>query len=93
MLLRDKALKFFELRTELGKELYEANPKSENLKNGLAISYYKLGGIYTTKGEKEKAHDNLKHAVAIWEKLFDANKLPKYKEYIESVNKMRCITK
>ncbi|MCK5719000.1 MAG: tetratricopeptide repeat protein [Thiomargarita sp.] len=35
----DKALEFFELRMQLGKELYESNPKSESFKNGLAISY------------------------------------------------------
>jgi tetratricopeptide (TPR) repeat protein len=44
-----KALQFFEQRDRLSKELYEANPHSESLKNGLAISYSRLGDINSSR--------------------------------------------
>jgi len=41
----EKSLEYFEERNRLGKELYASNPKSESLKNGLAISYCQIGMI------------------------------------------------
>ena len=46
----EKALDFFQKFAQLGLELFEANPKSESLKNGLAISYEKLGDIHQGHG-------------------------------------------
>jgi tetratricopeptide (TPR) repeat protein len=40
---------------QLVKELYEANPHSESLKNGLAISTKRLGDIYQQQGDFKKA--------------------------------------
>ena len=51
----EQALAFFELYNNLGKELYESNPKSESLKNGLAISYSKLGVVHQALGDVDKA--------------------------------------
>jgi len=53
----DRASEFFELFTGLMKELYESNPKSVQLKNGLAISYYKLGGIYQDKQQAQAMYN------------------------------------
>ncbi|MCL6590094.1 MAG: hypothetical protein K6U80_09100 [Firmicutes bacterium] len=47
-----QALQFVELDTNLTKELYEANSKNVQLKHGLAVSYYKLAGIYMKKNQK-----------------------------------------
>lgn len=41
-----KALSFFEKYRQLREALYEANPDHANVKNGLAISYFKLGEFY-----------------------------------------------
>ena len=51
----EEALKYFENVNQLSKELYEANPRSESLKNGLAISYSKLGAIHQAMGHMEEA--------------------------------------
>ena len=54
----EKALDFFQKRYQpRTRELFEANPKSEALKNGLAISYSKLGDIHQDMGDMEKALD------------------------------------
>ena len=38
-------------------ELYQSNPQSENLKSGLAISYYKLAETYEQLNNLEKAYE------------------------------------
>jgi len=43
----DQALEFFEDEIDLFKELYEAYPNNVSFKNGLAISYSKLGATHT----------------------------------------------
>ena len=48
----EKALEFFESYYALRKELYESYPTNVGFKNGLAISYYKLGAFY-----KDQQHD------------------------------------
>ncbi len=69
----DKALQFFNLRTQFGKELYKANPKSENLKNGLAVSYSKLGEIYQSLGDLEKALQFFNLYNQLSKELYEAN--------------------
>ncbi|MEI6142948.1 MAG: NB-ARC domain-containing protein [Mariniphaga sp.] len=69
----DKALEFFNLETDLFKELYEANPKSEKLKNGLAISYCKLGEIYLSLGNLDKALEYFNDYNRIEKELYEAN--------------------
>ena len=46
----EEALKYFENIFRLGKELYEANPRNESLKNGLAISYSEIRGYPSVDG-------------------------------------------
>ncbi len=46
---------YFVKETDLFEELYRDNPKSESLKNGLAISYSKLGDIYQAQGKIDTA--------------------------------------
>jgi hypothetical protein len=50
----EKALEYFEIRNQLGKELYAAYPTNVSFKNGLAISYSKLGDFYKNS-DKQKA--------------------------------------
>ncbi|EDN65364.1 hypothetical protein BGP_6231 [Beggiatoa sp. PS] len=67
------------------KELYESNPKNVTIKNGLAISYYKLGGIYQ---DKQQAQAMYNQAIALWQELYDLTKLETYKGYIETVKQL-----
>ena len=69
----DKALVFFNLYNNLKKELYEANPKSENIKNGLAISYSKLGDIYQSLGDFDKALVYFNLYNELTKELYEAN--------------------
>jgi len=69
----DKALQFFKLENDLFKELYEANPKSENIKNGLAISYEKLGDIYQSLGDFDKALVFFNLRTQLGKELYEAN--------------------
>ena len=46
----NEALNCFEKRLIIGKELYEANPRSVSLLEGLGISHYKLAVIYKANG-------------------------------------------
>ncbi len=66
-------MQFFNLRTQLGKELYEANPKSENLKNGLAISYSKLGGIFLILNNETEAKKNFENCKNFFEQSVKEN--------------------
>jgi len=69
----DKALEFFELRMQLGKALYESNPKNEHLKNGLAISYHRLGSITETQGKLDDALKHYKKYKDLMLELFNDN--------------------
>jgi tetratricopeptide (TPR) repeat protein len=80
----DQALKFFELEIALSKELYEANPKSVKLKYGLAVSYYKLAGIYD-KENKREAKEYYKKALVLLEELYSQIGINSYKEMAEDV--------
>ncbi|MEM9195447.1 MAG: peroxidase family protein, partial [Myxococcota bacterium] len=51
----DKALTYYEQRSQLGEELYAAYPNNVSFKNGLAISYSKLGETHSALGSLDKA--------------------------------------
>ncbi|NHQ60871.1 AAA family ATPase [Chlorobium sp. BLA1] len=51
----NKALTFFEQNAQLNKELYEEYPQNVSFKNGLAISYEKLGVTHSALGNLDKA--------------------------------------
>ena len=61
------------METDLFKELYDANPKSESLKNGLAISYEKLGDIHQDLGEVDKALEFFELRTKLAKELYEAN--------------------
>ena len=61
------------IRAQLGQELYEANPHSESLKNGLAISYSKLGDIYQAQGKFEQALQYFEKETDLFQELYEAN--------------------
>ena len=69
----EEALKYFEKRSVLGKELYETNPRSESLKNGLAISYSKLGEIHQSMGHMEEALKYFENDLELTKELYEAN--------------------
>ncbi|MEN0051932.1 MAG: hypothetical protein AAF806_33005, partial [Bacteroidota bacterium] len=71
-------LVYFQDRSRLGKELYEANPKSEKLKNGLAISYGKLGDLYVELGNMDKVLEYVQKTITIFKELYESN--PKNEE-------------
>jgi hypothetical protein len=48
-------LEHFEKEIDLFKELYESQPNNVGFKNGLAISYEKLGSTYIVLGNWKKA--------------------------------------
>ena len=69
----EQALEFFLKDLQLTEELFKANPKSESLKNGLAISYEKLGSIYQAQGNFEQALEFFLKRAHLGEELFKAN--------------------
>jgi ribosomal protein L20 len=69
----DKALEFFEMDIKLSKELYQANPKSERMKNGLAISYEKLGEIHQALGQLDQAREFFEMYNKLTKELYQAN--------------------
>ena len=58
---------------ELMKELSESNPKSEALKNGLAISYEKLGSIHQALGQLDKALEFFELRMQLGKELSESN--------------------
>ncbi len=79
----DKALRFFEERSKLGKELYESQPNNVGFKNGLAISYVKLGFWYSEKDTK-KALGYFEQAKQLFQELYE--NFPAYKEFKDKYN-------
>jgi tetratricopeptide (TPR) repeat protein len=69
----EKATKFYNLESTLFLELYEANPQSEQLKNGLAISYGKLGSIHQSMGHMEQALKYFEKRSILGQELYEAN--------------------
>ena len=70
-----EALKYFDDEVRLFKELYEANPRSETLKNGLAISYEKLGSIHQSMGHRKEALQYFEQRTVLGKELYEANPL------------------
>ncbi|MFN0202857.1 MAG: hypothetical protein ACKVTZ_15145, partial [Bacteroidia bacterium] len=57
-------------RSRLGKELYEAYPANVSFKNGLAVSYAKLGVFCRDNlKEKDKARAYFQQAEGLWQAL------------------------
>ncbi len=67
-----KALEFFELRSELGKQLYESYPSNVSFKNGLAISYEKLGETHSSLGNLQKALEFFEDETVLFEQLYES---------------------
>ena len=53
-------------------ELYEAFPQNVNFKNGLAISYEKLGSTYTALGQLDSALIYFKDETDLFIELYEA---------------------
>jgi len=68
----EQALRFFEERSKLGKELYDAYPTNVSFKNGLAISYEKLGDTHTALGNLEQALRFFEDETDLFKELYDA---------------------
>ncbi len=84
----DKALQYFELRAQLGRELYEANPKSVDLVNGLAVSYYKLAVLRKEQACRQQVADLFREAIALWQDLYKRTKLQKYADYVRQAEEL-----
>ena len=69
----EKALTFFEKYNQLGEELYKAHPENVSFKNGLAISYLKLGETYITLGQLDKALTFFEKYNQLREELYKAH--------------------
>ena len=69
----DKALKYFEERLRLGKELHESNPQNVAFKNGLAIAYEKLGETHTSIGNLDKALKYFEQDLQLTKELHESN--------------------
>ena len=66
----DKALEYFEDETTLFSELYRDHPGNVGFKNGLAISYAKLGLFYLQhKGDRVTCRKYLEQARNLWAEL------------------------
>ena len=72
-------MKFFEDRSQLGKELYDSYPENVSFKNGLAISYVKLGQTYNSNGDNIRCCEHFYMAKELWEQLVD--EAPQYVQF------------
>ena len=66
----DKALEFYEERNKLSKELYEAYPTNVAFKNGLAVSYAKLGETQASLGNLDKALEYYEDDIKLSKELY-----------------------
>ena len=80
----DMALHFYEDYYKLKKKLYDAYPNNVDFKNGLAVSYYKLGVFSRDKlKDKTKAKVYFKQAEALWLELVrDAPQYVQFQKYL-----------
>ena len=80
----DKALGFYNDEVKLFEELYAANPNNVAFKNGMAISYYKLGVFSRDQlKNKTKARTYFKQAETLWLELVrDAPQYVQFKEFL-----------
>ncbi|MDQ5928726.1 MAG: hypothetical protein QG594_504, partial [Bacteroidota bacterium] len=63
---------FFEMRSQLGKELYESYPDNVSFKNGLAVAYSKLGATHSALGDLNKALDFFEKRSQLGKELYDS---------------------
>lgn len=75
----NRALEIYEEFTRLQKELYAAYPNNVSFKNGLAISYVKLGEINEKIEKKAEATAYYQQAAALWSQLVQS--APQYVEF------------
>lgn len=81
----DKALTFYEERSRLGKELYDAYPQNVSFKIGLAISYCKLGIFCKDqKTDEVTALSYFEKNEVLWQSL--SNDFPKYEEFTRNLD-------
>jgi hypothetical protein len=86
----DKALEFFEKYNILEQDLYKSYPNNVDFKNGLAVSYAKLG-VFNRDNLKDKAKARLyfKQAEALWLELVrDAPQYVAYKKFLSKVQEI-----
>ena len=68
----DQALTYFDEEMALFEELYASYPTNVGFKNGLAISYSKLGDTHSSLGNLEKALTYFDEETALFEQLYDS---------------------
>ncbi len=56
----------------MSKELYDAYPNNVSFKNGLAISYEKLGSTHTALGHLDQALQFFEDETTLFEELYEA---------------------
>ncbi|MGD1893747.1 MAG: NB-ARC domain-containing protein [Cyclobacteriaceae bacterium] len=78
------SLKYYEQYRALIEELYEAYPQNVSFKNGLAISYVKLGLTYEQREEADQSKEFFQKAKQLWSEL--VNKAPQYAEFQRNLN-------
>ena len=81
----EEALSYFEKVAVLFDELYQSNPRSVNLYNGLGISYWKLGDLYLAMNENEQARLYFVRAEKIWSTLCEQVGIPEYCDNLDRV--------
>lgn len=86
----DQALMFFKDETVLFNELYKAYPENVSFKNGLAVSYFKLGVLFIDQSNnKNNAKAYFKKAQKLWSELVkQAPKHVDFQKYFEIVQKI-----
>ncbi len=74
-----QAMTFFEQRSKIGQELFEAYPDNVSFKNGLAISYWKLGDYHRQQEKFKEAIQYFQLAEKLWAEL--ATTFPDYVQF------------
>jgi tetratricopeptide (TPR) repeat protein len=85
----DKALGFFEEMNKYFKELYADYPNNVDFKNGLAISYSKLGAFSRDKlKDNKQAKTYFQSAEKLWRELVrDAPQYVQFQQFLGIVQK------
>jgi len=67
-------MEYYEKEVKLFEELYNQDRNNTSLKNGLAISYSKMGGIYKTLGKRDKALEYYEKYLKLTEELYNQDR-------------------
>ena len=80
----EQARGFYEQDLQLTKELYAAYPTNVEFKNGLAVSYYQLGGFSLEhQQDPDKACAYFQQAEGLWLELVrDAPQVAKFRQFL-----------